>query len=127
VITKKQVWGHVTSRGPGGFRKVWEAGRNHLHLSWYLSDAVVTSYGQELWGDVLLSSTVIRHHEGAKRCHYIGQKSSSRHPRPAVRSHANSRCFNIVVVKFRKSVYNTYYMKTCINPLYINPVREQQL
>ena len=28
--------------GPGGFREVREAGRNHFHLSWYLSDAVVT-------------------------------------------------------------------------------------
>jgi len=24
------------SRGPGGFRKLWEAGRNNFHLSWYL-------------------------------------------------------------------------------------------
>ena len=22
--------------GPGGFREVWEAGRKHFHLSWYL-------------------------------------------------------------------------------------------
>ncbi len=32
------------SQGPGGFRELREAGRNHFHLSWYLSDAVVTSY-----------------------------------------------------------------------------------
>ena len=32
------------SRGPGGFRELREAGRNHFHLSWYLSDTVVTSY-----------------------------------------------------------------------------------
>ena len=24
------------SGGPGRFREVWEAGRNHFHLSWYL-------------------------------------------------------------------------------------------
>ena len=33
--------------GPGGFREVREAGRNHFHLSWYLSVSVVTSYGQK--------------------------------------------------------------------------------
>jgi hypothetical protein len=33
------------SRGPGGFKEVQEAGRTHLHLSWYLSDTVVTSNG----------------------------------------------------------------------------------
>ena len=32
------------SEGPGGFRELREAGRNHFHLSWYLSVAVVTSY-----------------------------------------------------------------------------------
>ena len=32
------------SKGSGWFREVREAGRNHFHLSWYLSDAVVTSY-----------------------------------------------------------------------------------
>ena len=37
------------SRGPGGFRELREAGRNHFHLSWYLSDYVVTSYGQKPW------------------------------------------------------------------------------
>ena len=31
-------------QGPGGFREVREAGRNHFHLSWYLSDAAVTSH-----------------------------------------------------------------------------------
>ena len=34
-------------RGPGGFRKLREACRNHFHLSWYLSDAVVTRYCQK--------------------------------------------------------------------------------
>ena len=33
--------------GPGGFRELREAGRNHFHLSWYLSVAVVTSYDQK--------------------------------------------------------------------------------
>ena len=33
--------------GPGGFREVREAGRNHFHLSWYLSVSVVTSYDQK--------------------------------------------------------------------------------
>ena len=32
------------SKGSGGFRELREAGRNHFHLSWYLSDAVVTRY-----------------------------------------------------------------------------------
>ena len=41
------------SQGPGGFRELREASRNHFHLSWYLSDYVVTSYDQKLfgWGD----------------------------------------------------------------------------
>ena len=33
--------------GPGGFRELREAYRNHFHLSWYLSEYVVTSYGQK--------------------------------------------------------------------------------
>ena len=37
-------------QGPGGFREVQEAGRNHLHLSWYLSVSMVTSYDQKPWG-----------------------------------------------------------------------------
>ena len=43
---KKQTRLSAFSWGPGGFRELQEAGRNHFHLSWYLSDAVVTSYGQ---------------------------------------------------------------------------------
>ena len=47
------------SRGPGGFRELREAGRNHFHLSWYLSVPVVTSYGQKpSWGDFFKPSTV---------------------------------------------------------------------
>ena len=33
--------------GPGGFRELREAGRNHFHLSWYLLVPGVTSYGQK--------------------------------------------------------------------------------
>ena len=33
--------------GPGGFRELREAGRNHFHLSWYLSVPGITSYDQE--------------------------------------------------------------------------------
>jgi len=40
----------VLFQGPGGFREFREAGRNHFHLSWYLSDAVVTSYGKKYKG-----------------------------------------------------------------------------
>ena len=35
----------VCFRGPGGFREFREACRNHFHLSWYLSDAVVPPKG----------------------------------------------------------------------------------
>ena len=38
------------SEGPGGFRKLREAGRNHFHLSWYLSVPGRTSYDQKPWG-----------------------------------------------------------------------------
>ena len=33
---KLRFW--AFSEGPGGFREVREAGRNHFHLSWYLSN-----------------------------------------------------------------------------------------
>ena len=36
------------SEGPGGFREVREASRNHFHLSWYLSVSVVTRYARPL-------------------------------------------------------------------------------
>ena len=32
------------TEGPGGFREVRGAGRNHFHLSWYLIVSRVTSY-----------------------------------------------------------------------------------
>jgi hypothetical protein len=32
-----------------GFRELREAGRNHFHLSWYLSVPVVTSYRENPW------------------------------------------------------------------------------
>ena len=35
------------SQGPGGFRELREAYRNHFHRSWYLSDAVVTNYSKK--------------------------------------------------------------------------------
>ena len=44
--------------GPGGFRELREADRNHFHLSWYLLVPVVTSYGQKPWGGFFLPSTV---------------------------------------------------------------------
>ena len=38
--------------GPGGFRELREAGRNHFHLSWYLLVPGITSYSQKpSWGD----------------------------------------------------------------------------
>ena len=36
--------------GPGGFRELREAGRNHFHLSWYLSVLGIRSYGQKPLG-----------------------------------------------------------------------------
>ena len=57
--SKTKVFGGF-SRGPGGFRELREAGRNHFHLSRYLSDTVVTSYGQKSsWGEFVLPSTVV--------------------------------------------------------------------
>ena len=35
------------AQGPGGFRELREAGRNHFHLSWYLSVPGITSYDQK--------------------------------------------------------------------------------
>ena len=39
-------------RGPCGFRRLREACRSHFHLSWYLSDAVVTNHGPKPCGDL---------------------------------------------------------------------------
>ena len=37
--------------GPGGFRELREAYRNHFHLSWYLLVPGITSYSQKRsWG-----------------------------------------------------------------------------
>ena len=44
--------------GPGGFRELREAGRNHFHLSWYLLVPGITSYGQKPWGEFFRSSPV---------------------------------------------------------------------
>ena len=44
------------SQGPGGFRELREAYRKHFHRSWYLSDAVVTSYSQKpSWGVIFFT------------------------------------------------------------------------
>ena len=40
-------WFLAFPRGPGGFRELREAGRNHFHLSWYLIVPGITSYGQK--------------------------------------------------------------------------------
>ena len=46
-------------RGPGGFRELREAHRKLFHLSWYLSDSVVTSYSQkQSWGELFSPSMV---------------------------------------------------------------------
>ena len=42
----KQVFGFF--RGPGGFRELREAYRNHFHLSWYLRVPRITSMAQNL-------------------------------------------------------------------------------
>ena len=41
-VLKLRFW--AFTQGPGGFRKVREAGRNHFHLSRYLIVPGVTSY-----------------------------------------------------------------------------------
>ena len=40
----------IFSQGPGGFRELWEARRNHFHPSWYLSDSMVPNYELINWG-----------------------------------------------------------------------------
>ena len=51
-------------RGPGGFRELQEAGRIHLHLSWYLFVPGVTSYNQKPWGILLPSTACLSHLKG---------------------------------------------------------------
>ena len=46
-------------QGPGGFRELRKAGRNHSHLSWYLKVAGITSYGRKPWGHCFVPSTVL--------------------------------------------------------------------
>ena len=35
-------------RGPGGFRELREAGRNHFRISWYLLVPGITSYDKKI-------------------------------------------------------------------------------
>ena len=39
-------------RGPGGFGEVREAGRNHFHLSWYISVPGITLWPKIFLGDL---------------------------------------------------------------------------
>ena len=48
----------LVSRGPEGFRELWEARWNHFHLSWYLSDSAVTMFCPKLC--VIVEETVLR-------------------------------------------------------------------
>ena len=51
----KKHWCLAVSHGPGGFRKRREACRIHVHLSWYLTDFMVLSYGQKTPDDFYCS------------------------------------------------------------------------
>ena len=44
TIMLYEHWLLAFARIPGRFRKVREVGRNHVHVSWYLSDPVVSSF-----------------------------------------------------------------------------------
>ena len=44
------ITGFAFSRGPGRFRELREAGRNHVHLSRYRSASVVTNNGSKSFG-----------------------------------------------------------------------------
>ena len=47
----------TVARRPGGFRKLWEACRIHLHLSWHLSDFVVQSDSKRASCEEIFSCT----------------------------------------------------------------------
>ena len=49
--------------GPGGFRELQGSGRSHFNVSWYLSGAVVTIYGQKHYERILSMLGV-----GFRRC-----------------------------------------------------------
>ena len=51
--------------GPGQFRKVREADRNHFHLSWYLQVPGITSYDQKPLGKALHSTQRLLAHRGS--------------------------------------------------------------
>ena len=54
--------------GPGGFREVREADRNHFHLSWYLLVPRITSYGQKpSWGEFVYRPRYVGPFEGLYR------------------------------------------------------------
>ena len=46
LVSNKSCFFDV-SQGPEGFRDVGDACTIHVHLFWYLSDVMVTSYGQK--------------------------------------------------------------------------------
>ena len=45
-------------RGPAGFREIWEACWNRVHLSWYLSDPTVPSKANNPGRELHFPSTV---------------------------------------------------------------------
>ena len=51
-----KLWLLAFPQGPGGFREVREAGRNHFHLSWYLIVPGVTSYKCQVFFRGVVSS-----------------------------------------------------------------------
>ena len=48
------------SEVPGSFRELQEAGRNHFHLSSYMSLPVITSYGQKPWGKIVFAVYLLK-------------------------------------------------------------------
>ena len=50
-------WILICFRGSGGIRELREASRNHFHLSWYLSNAVVTGYSQKAYERIKKQNT----------------------------------------------------------------------
>ena len=81
--------------GPGRFRKVREAGRNHFHLSWYLIVPGITSYGQKSGGGFFFTVHGISHREAHRfsLLHVLSQfdVAKSQKPRRRLRCKDSSR------------------------------------
>ena len=57
-VIKNMLFFFPNSRGPGGFKELWEACRHHFYLSWHLSNSMVSNLPKHILGETFFPSTV---------------------------------------------------------------------